>query len=95
MAGEWHILIAVPYRELLLTVLYSTTGGTGGTTTTVSTLAQFTAAAESSNKMVIVVKGSISGNTKVRVKSNKSIIGASGSSKLQRLVSHFKLLYCG
>ncbi|KAK7932464.1 pectin lyase fold/virulence factor [Apiospora marii] len=57
-----------------------TTGGTGGTTTTVSTLAQFTAAAESSNKMVIVVKGSISGNTKVRVKSNKSIIGASGSS---------------
>ncbi|KAK8044602.1 hypothetical protein PG993_004626 [Apiospora rasikravindrae] len=57
-----------------------TTGGTGGTTTTVSSLAQFTAAAESSDKMVIVVKGSISGNTKVRVKSNKSIIGASGSS---------------
>ncbi|KAK6846167.1 pectate lyase B [Apiospora arundinis] len=57
-----------------------TTGGTGGTTTTVSNLAQFTAAAESSDKMVIVVKGSISGSTKVRVKSNKSIIGASGSS---------------
>ncbi|KAK7441279.1 hypothetical protein CaCOL14_006151 [Colletotrichum acutatum] len=57
-----------------------TTGGSGGTTTTVSTLAQFTAAATSSDKAVIVVKGAITGATKVKVGSNKSIIGAKGSS---------------
>lgn len=57
-----------------------TTGGSGGTTTTVSTLAQFTAAATSDDKAVIVVKGAISGATKVKVTSNKSIIGAAGSS---------------
>lgn len=57
-----------------------TTGGAGGTTTTVSTLAQFTAAATSDDDLVIVVSGAISGATKVRVASNKSIIGAAGSS---------------
>ncbi|KAI1278335.1 pectate lyase a [Xylaria sp. FL0933] len=57
-----------------------TTGGAGGTTTTVSTLAQFTAAAESSAKTVIIVKGAITGSYQTRVGSNKSIIGASGSS---------------
>ncbi|KAK7415250.1 hypothetical protein QQX98_005999 [Neonectria punicea] len=57
-----------------------TKGGAGGTTTTVSTLAQFTKAATSSSSMVIVVKGAITGATKVKVTSNKSIIGASGSS---------------
>ncbi|KAI0142888.1 polysaccharide lyase family 1 protein [Xylariaceae sp. FL1272] len=57
-----------------------TTGGTGGTTTTVSTLAQFTAAAGSDDAYVIVVSGAISGAAKVDVTSNKSIIGASGSS---------------
>lgn len=59
-----------------------TTGGKGGTTTTVSTLAQFTAAAGSSSAYVIVVSGAISGAAKVAVKSNKSIIGKSGSSEL-------------
>ncbi|KAK7221409.1 hypothetical protein V2G26_009412 [Clonostachys chloroleuca] len=54
-------------------------GGKGGSTTTVSTLAQFTAAAESSSTLVIYVKGTISGSYQTRVKSNKSIIGASGS----------------
>jgi pectate lyase len=58
-----------------------TTGGKGGTTTTVSTLAQFTAAAGSSSAYVILVSGAISGAAKVSVKSNKSIIGKSGSSK--------------
>lgn len=57
-----------------------TTGGSGGTTTTVSTLAQFTAAAQSKDKSVIVVKGNISGSTKVKIASNKSVIGAAGSS---------------
>ncbi|KAI0433770.1 polysaccharide lyase family 1 protein [Xylaria sp. FL1042] len=57
-----------------------TTGGAGGTTTTVSDLASFTAAAEADGAYVIVVKGAISGSYQTRVGSNKSIIGASGSS---------------
>ncbi|KAI1741452.1 polysaccharide lyase family 1 protein [Xylaria scruposa] len=57
-----------------------TKGGAGGTTTTVSSLAAFTAAAGSDDAAVIVVKGNISGAAKVKVTSNKSIIGASGSS---------------
>ncbi|KAK7424106.1 hypothetical protein QQX98_000716 [Neonectria punicea] len=56
-----------------------TTGGRGGTTTTVSTLAQFTKAATSSSSMVIYVKGTISGATQVKVKSDKTIVGAYGS----------------
>ncbi|KAH6900685.1 pectin lyase fold/virulence factor [Thelonectria olida] len=56
-----------------------TTGGKGGSTTTVSTLAQFTKAATSSSKLVIYVKGTISGATQVKVKSDKTIVGASGS----------------
>ncbi|ORY61526.1 family 1 polysaccharide lyase [Pseudomassariella vexata] len=57
-----------------------TTGGNGGTVTTVSTLAQFTAAAQSSSKLVVVVSGAISGAAKVKVTSNKTIVGKSGSS---------------
>ncbi|KAI0016791.1 pectate lyase [Xylariomycetidae sp. FL0641] len=57
-----------------------TTGGAGGATTTVSTLAQFTEAAESDDPMVIVVEGAIEGATKVRLGSDKTIVGAKGSS---------------
>ncbi|KAI0390223.1 polysaccharide lyase family 1 protein [Xylariaceae sp. FL0594] len=57
-----------------------TTGGAGGATTTVSSLAQFSAAATADGAAVIVLKGNISGNAKVKVTSNKSIIGAPGSS---------------
>ncbi|KAI1263134.1 polysaccharide lyase family 1 protein [Xylariaceae sp. FL1019] len=57
-----------------------TTGGNGGTTTTVSTLAQFSAAAGADDAYVIVVQGAISDAAKVKVTSNKSIIGAAGSS---------------
>ncbi|KAI0421481.1 polysaccharide lyase family 1 protein [Xylaria grammica] len=57
-----------------------TTGGAGGTTTTVSDLASFTAAAEADGAAVIVVNGALSGSTKVRVTSDKSIIGAAGAS---------------
>ncbi|KAL2176977.1 pectin lyase fold/virulence factor [Thermothelomyces heterothallicus CBS 202.75] len=58
-----------------------TKGGAGGTVTTVSTLAQFTAAVNEKNSdpAIVVVKGVISGNEKVRVASNKSIIGLPGS----------------
>ncbi|CAI4213864.1 unnamed protein product [Parascedosporium putredinis] len=56
-----------------------TTGGKGGSTTTVSTFAQFTAAAKVSGKLNIVVKGTISGADTVRITSDKTVVGASGS----------------
>jgi pectate lyase len=58
-----------------------TKGGAGGTTTTVSSLAAFTAAAGADGAYVIVLKGALSGSAKVKVTSNKSIIGASGASR--------------
>ncbi|EAQ87742.1 hypothetical protein CHGG_04361 [Chaetomium globosum CBS 148.51] len=58
-----------------------TKGGAGGTVTTVSTLPQFTEAVNEKNSepVVVFVKGVISGAAKVRVGSNKSIIGLPGS----------------
>ncbi|VUC25710.1 unnamed protein product [Clonostachys rosea] len=58
-----------------------TKGGAGGTVTTVSTLAQFTAAVDEkdTSARIVVVKGVISGNTKVRIGSNKSVIGLAGA----------------
>ncbi|KDR71150.1 hypothetical protein GALMADRAFT_271307 [Galerina marginata CBS 339.88] len=57
-----------------------TTGGSGGTTTTVSTLAALTAAVAGTAKKVVLISGTISGNTVVKVGPNTSIIGKSGSS---------------
>ncbi|KAK0641352.1 pectin lyase fold/virulence factor [Cercophora newfieldiana] len=58
-----------------------TTGGSGGTVTTVSTLAQFTAAVGEKNlaPAVVFVEGVINGSAKVRIGSNKTIIGLPGS----------------
>ncbi|TGO34913.1 hypothetical protein BHYA_0177g00200 [Botrytis hyacinthi] len=57
-----------------------TKGGAGGATTTVSTLAQFTAAVTNDDvARVIVVSGTISGDVKVRVGSNKTIVGKKGA----------------
>lgn len=53
-----------------------TTGGAGGTTTTVSSLAALQTAATSSGKKVIVVKGTITGNTVIKVAADKTIVGA-------------------
>lgn len=60
-----------------------TKGGSGGTVTTVSTLAQFTAAVDEddSTPRVIVVSGTISGETDIRIGSNKTIIGLPGASE--------------
>ncbi|TQN66864.1 Pectate lyase B [Colletotrichum shisoi] len=57
-----------------------TTGGAGGATTTVTNFAEFSAAVTSKEKGIVIVKGAITGSEKVRVASNKSIIGAAGSS---------------
>lgn len=59
-----------------------TTGGAGGTTTTVSSLAAFTAAVTAEGPAVVYVSGTISGATKVRVASDKSILGVDSSAKL-------------
>lgn len=60
-----------------------TKGGSGGTVTTVSTLAQFTAAVDEddSTPRIVVVSGTISGETDIRVGSNKTIVGLPGASK--------------
>ncbi|KAL4922561.1 pectin lyase fold/virulence factor [Aspergillus aurantiobrunneus] len=57
-----------------------TTGGAGGDTVTVSDLASLTEAAESETPLTIIVSGSISGSAKIRVASDKTIYGESGSS---------------
>ncbi|KAJ6544349.1 pectate lyase B [Mycena capillaripes] len=57
-----------------------TTGGSGGTTTTVTTLAALTAAVAGSAKKIVIVSGTITGNTVVKVGANTSLLGKSGSS---------------
>ncbi|KAM0276052.1 hypothetical protein ACHAQH_007138 [Verticillium albo-atrum] len=57
-----------------------TTGGAGGATTTVNTLAALTAAAIAEGPAIIIVSGKITGAAKVQVASDKTIIGARGSS---------------
>ncbi|KAL7269285.1 hypothetical protein RUND412_008061 [Rhizina undulata] len=59
-----------------------TTGGAGGAVTTVSSLAALKTAAASSGAKIIVVEGTITGNTVISVASDKSILGASSSSTL-------------
>ncbi|KAI9150198.1 putative pectate lyase A [Paramyrothecium foliicola] len=58
-----------------------TKGGAGGSVTTVSTLPQFTAAVSEKDTAarIVVVKGIISGDAKVRIGSNKSVIGLPGA----------------
>jgi hypothetical protein len=56
-----------------------TTGGAAGDTVTVSDLASLTEAAESEEPLTIIVSGSISGSAKIRVGSDKTIYGESGS----------------
>ncbi|KAG2014194.1 pectate lyase B [Coprinopsis cinerea AmutBmut pab1-1] len=56
-----------------------TTGGSGGTTTTVSTLAALTSAVSGDARKTVIISGTISGDTVVRVGSNTSVIGKRGS----------------
>ncbi|KAL4987310.1 pectate lyase plyB [Aspergillus falconensis] len=57
-----------------------TTGGAAGDTVTVTNLADLTEAAESDGPLTVIVSGSISGSAKIRVASDKTIFGESGSS---------------
>ncbi|KAK3318888.1 pectate lyase B [Apodospora peruviana] len=58
-----------------------TSGGSGGTVTTVSSLPQFSAAVAENNTApaIVVVQGVISGDAKVRIGSNKTIVGLPGA----------------
>jgi pectate lyase len=73
-----------------------TTGGKGGTVTTVSTLAQFTAVANNAKNnditpRIIVVSGTITGATQVRIGSNKTILGLPGASMFSFNPAGFQL----
>ncbi|KAK4169664.1 pectin lyase fold/virulence factor [Cladorrhinum sp. PSN259] len=59
-----------------------TTGGFGGQVVTVSTLAEFVAAVAEKNTApaIVLINGTLVGNDKVRIGSNKTIIGLPGSS---------------
>ncbi|KAF9040837.1 pectate lyase [Panaeolus papilionaceus] len=61
------------------TINGGTTGGSGGTVTTVSTLAALTSAVSGNNKKVVIISGSISGATSVKVGSNTSVLGKPGA----------------
>ncbi|KAJ3573725.1 hypothetical protein NP233_g2241 [Leucocoprinus birnbaumii] len=56
-----------------------TTGGSGGTQTTVTTLAALTSAVSGDAKKVVIISGTITGSAVVKVGSNTSVIGKSGS----------------
>ena len=56
-----------------------TTGGAAGETVTVTDLASLTEAAESETPLTIIVSGAIEGSAKIRVASDKTIYGESGS----------------
>ncbi|CRK27457.1 Pectate lyase B like protein [Verticillium longisporum] len=57
-----------------------TTGGAGGPTTTVTSLADYQAALEAEGAAIIVVDGAISGSARIRLASDKTVIGLPGSS---------------
>lgn len=57
-----------------------TTGGAAGEQVTVSSLEEFKTAAEAEGAAIIIVDGTITGSDKVDITSDKTVIGASGSS---------------
>ncbi|KAB5591890.1 hypothetical protein CTheo_4678 [Ceratobasidium theobromae] len=59
--------------------LGGTTGGSSGSTVTVSTLDDLTDALSDDTAKIVLISGTISGNTVVKVGSNKSVLGKSGA----------------
>ncbi|KAM5346119.1 hypothetical protein ACJ41O_009124 [Fusarium nematophilum] len=57
-----------------------TTGGAGGSTVTVKTVDALVEAAKRDGPLIIIVSGQLSGDTRVRPTSDKTIIGEAGSS---------------
>ncbi|ESK85368.1 pectate lyase a [Moniliophthora roreri MCA 2997] len=56
-----------------------TTGGSGGTQTTVTTLSALTSAVSGDAKKIVIISGTITGNTVVKVGPNTTVIGKTGS----------------
>ncbi|KAG9098789.1 hypothetical protein FS749_002982 [Ceratobasidium sp. UAMH 11750] len=85
-----HFTVAVPAIErrasandkanIGYAALGGTTGGVGGPSVTVSTLAALNSAVADDTPKIVIVSGTITGNTVVKVCSNKSILGKSGAS---------------
>ena len=59
-----------------------TTGGAGGKSVTVSTYADLVAAVKGDTAAIVYIKGKITGTDKIRVGSNKSVLGLDSSSGL-------------
>lgn len=60
-----------------------TTGGAGGSTTTVTSISELMDAVEGDEAAIIYVEGTLEGSTdKIRIGSNKSILGKDSSSKI-------------
>ncbi|POS71875.1 pectate lyase 2 [Diaporthe helianthi] len=57
-----------------------TTGGADGPQTTVTSLEELKAAAEAEGPAVIIIDGAITGSDKVDITSDKTVVGAAGSS---------------
>ncbi|KAI3616896.1 pectate lyase a [Moniliophthora roreri] len=72
-------LVFLYYCDLGLTQSLRTTGGSGGTQTTVSTLDALTSAVSGDAKKIVLISGTITGNTVVKVGPNTTVIGQSGS----------------
>lgn len=86
MPAEHPVDIAKRQAQVACSVGYctqngGTTGGAGGQTVTVTTVDQLVAAALRTEPLIIVVSGRLTGDTRVRPTSNKTIIGAAGSCK--------------
>jgi pectate lyase len=60
-----------------------TTGGAGGSSITVTSISELAAAVKGDSPTIVYISGTLSGSTdKIRVGSNKSILGKDASSKL-------------
>ncbi|KAJ3735985.1 pectate lyase [Lentinula guzmanii] len=57
-----------------------TTGGSGGPVTTVTTLDELTSAVTGNSSKIVIIEGTITGDDVVKVGSQTTVIGASGSS---------------
>lgn len=80
LLGECYLSI-IP-KLLTHNSLYSTrvtTGGKGGATITVTTLDALTSAVAGDTPAIILISGTITGDTVVKIGSNKSVLGKAGA----------------
>jgi len=64
----------------LMSSFFRTTGGSGGPVVIVTTLADLKTYVNDEIPRIVVIKGVITGAESVRIKSNKTVIGANSSS---------------